>query len=48
MLAVAITGSRQLGLSILMHDGAHGCLANGEKLNMVSANGSAPTRVCRD
>ena len=34
VLAVAIIGSRQLGLTILMHDGAHGCLANGEKLNM--------------
>jgi len=34
-LAVAIIGSRQLGLAILMHDGAHGALANGEKLNMV-------------
>ena len=34
VLAVAIIGSRQLGLSILMHDGAHGCLANGERLNM--------------
>ena len=34
VLAVAIIGSRQLGLSILMHDGAHGCLAGGEKLNM--------------
>jgi fatty acid desaturase len=34
VLAVAIIGSRQLGLAILMHDGAHGCLANGEKLNM--------------
>ena len=35
VLAVAIIGSRQLGLAILMHDGAHGYLANGEKLNMV-------------
>jgi fatty acid desaturase len=34
VMAVAIIGSRQLGLAILMHDGAHGCLANGEKLNM--------------
>jgi fatty acid desaturase len=34
VLAVAVIGSRQLGLTILMHDGAHGCLANGEKLNM--------------
>src|SRR5258708_10630262 len=34
VLAVAIIGSRQLGLAILMHDGAHGCLANNEKLNL--------------
>lgn len=34
LLAVAIVGSRQLGLAILMHDGAHGSLANGEKLNL--------------
>ncbi len=34
ILAVAIIGSRQLGLAILMHDGAHGCLAGSEKLNM--------------
>src|SRR5207302_10161018 len=34
LLAVGIVGSRQLGLAILMHDGAHGCLANGEKLNL--------------
>lgn len=34
VLAVMVIGSRQLGLAILMHDGAHGCLANGEKLNM--------------
>ena len=34
LLAVAIIGSRQLGLAILMHDGAHGALANGAKLNM--------------
>ena len=34
ILAVALIGSRQLGLAILMHDGAHGCLANGERLNM--------------
>jgi fatty acid desaturase len=34
VLAVAIIGSRQLGLAILMHDGAHGALANGEKLNL--------------
>jgi fatty acid desaturase len=34
VLAVAIIGSRQLGLAILMHDGAHGCLAENEKLNL--------------
>ena len=34
LLAVAIIGSRQLGLAILMHDGAHGSLAKGERLNL--------------
>ena len=34
LLAVAIIGSRQLGISILMHDGAHGSLAKSEKLNL--------------
>ena len=34
ILAVAIIGSRQLGLAILMHDGAHGCLSSNERLNM--------------
>jgi len=34
LVAVAIIGSRQLGLAILMHDGAHGNLAAGERLNM--------------
>jgi fatty acid desaturase len=34
LLAVAIIGSRQLGLAILMHDGAHGCLSADEKLNL--------------
>jgi fatty acid desaturase len=33
-LAVALIGSRQLGLAILMHDGAHGALAKGARLNM--------------
>jgi fatty acid desaturase len=33
LLAVAIIGSRQLGLAILMHDGAHGALANSTGLN---------------
>ena len=35
VLAVAIIGSRQLGLAILMHDGAHGCLWPSEKLNLL-------------
>jgi fatty acid desaturase len=34
LLAVAIIGSRQLGLAILMHDGAHGCLSPDEKINL--------------
>ena len=34
MLAVGIIGSRQLGLAILMHDGAHGCLSADEKVNL--------------
>src|SRR5246127_2812911 len=34
LLAVAIIGSRQLGLAILMHDGAHGCLSADEKVNL--------------
>ena len=34
LLAVGVVGSRQLGLAILMHDGAHGCLAADEKLNL--------------
>jgi fatty acid desaturase len=34
LLAVGIVGSRQLGLVILMHDGAHGALANDAKLNL--------------
>src|ERR1700754_2685500 len=33
-LAVGIIGSRQLGLAILMHDGAHGCLSPDEKTNL--------------
>jgi fatty acid desaturase len=35
LLAVAIIGSRQLGLAILMHDGAHGCLAADARINLV-------------
>ncbi|HLZ02196.1 MAG TPA: fatty acid desaturase family protein [Bradyrhizobium sp.] len=34
LLAVGIIGSRQLGLAILMHDGAHGCLSGDEKINL--------------
>ncbi len=34
LLAIGVIGSRQLGLAILMHDGAHGCLADNEKLNL--------------
>lgn len=34
-LAVMLIGSRQLGLLILMHDGAHGMLANNRQLNRV-------------
>jgi fatty acid desaturase len=34
LLAVGIIGSRQLGLAILMHDGAHGCLSPDEKSNL--------------
>lgn len=34
VLAILIIGSRQLGLAILMHDGAHGGLSDNEKLNL--------------
>src|SRR5436305_47937 len=34
LLAVGIIGSRQLGLAILTHDGAHGCLSPDEKVNL--------------
>lgn len=33
LLAVMIIGARQLGLAILMHDGAHGLLSKNKKLN---------------
>jgi fatty acid desaturase len=33
LLAVAVIGSRQLGLAILMHEGAHGLLSPVEKVN---------------
>jgi fatty acid desaturase len=34
LLAVVLIGSRQLGLAILMHDGAHGCFSKNQTLNM--------------
>jgi fatty acid desaturase len=34
VLAVMLIGSRQLGLAILMHDGAHGCLSANSARNM--------------
>jgi fatty acid desaturase len=34
LLAVMLIGSRQLGLAILMHDGAHGCLSRDQRRNM--------------
>lgn len=34
LVAVAVIGARQLGLAILMHDGAHGILCHNPKLNM--------------
>jgi fatty acid desaturase len=34
ILAVLLIGSRQLGLAILMHDGAHGCLSRNVARNM--------------
>ena len=34
VVAVVLIGSRQLGLAILMHDGAHGCLSRSEKRNL--------------
>src|SRR5438128_6238433 len=33
LLAILLIGSRQLGLAILMHDGAHGCLSGSETRN---------------
>ena len=35
IVAVMLIGSRQLGLAILMHDGAHGCLSRDPTRNMV-------------
>jgi fatty acid desaturase len=34
ILAVMLIGSRQLGLAILMHEGAHRCLSRNERRNM--------------
>ena len=34
LLAVVLIGSRQLGLAILMHEGAHGCFSRDQALNM--------------
>src|ERR1044072_5703829 len=34
LVAVVLIGSRQLGLAILMHDGAHGCLSRSAARNM--------------
>ncbi len=34
ILAIMLIGSRQLGLAILMHDGAHGCLSGNSARNM--------------
>jgi fatty acid desaturase len=34
IIAVVLIGSRQLGLAILMHDGAHGCFSRNEARNM--------------
>jgi fatty acid desaturase len=34
MLAVMLIGSRQLGLAILMHEGAHRCFSRNERRNM--------------
>jgi fatty acid desaturase len=34
ILAVMVIGSRQLGLAILMHEGAHRCFSHSERRNM--------------
>ena len=44
ILAVMLIGSRQLGLAILMHDGAHGCFPATRRATWRSANGCAPIR----
>jgi len=38
LLAVLLIGSRQLGLAILMHEGAHGCFSTNQKLTSVMSN----------
>jgi fatty acid desaturase len=35
VFAIMLIGSRQLGLAILMHDGAHGCLSANSARNMI-------------
>ena len=47
LLAVALIGSRQLGLAILMHDGAHGCLSPDEAVNLALSQFFAETRAYR-
>jgi len=39
LLSVAIIGARQLGLSILMHDAAHGLLVVNGRLNLILSQG---------
>ncbi len=34
LLATMVIGSRQLGLAILMHEGAHGCIVRNERSNL--------------
>jgi fatty acid desaturase len=39
IVAVTLIGSRQLGLAILMHDGAHGCFSRDEARNLALSQG---------
>jgi len=48
LLAIVAIGSRQLGLLILMHDGAHGMLARTPWLNRVLAQGFCAWPVLAD
>lgn len=48
LLAILAIGSRQLGLLILMHDGAHGMLARTPALNRVLAQGFCAWPVFAD